>query len=115
MSGYELYREGCAVRDKLEAMRLADLLALNPTLQDMRHILEVMAIGHGKGADEWHVQQVQKLLGTSKKETCRCKKDEGLRSTHCSFHGTCNCCHGCTCPQHDEPERFVPVEQGFCW
>ncbi len=40
-------------------------------------------------------------------ETCRCKKDEGLRSTHCPIHGSCTCCHGATCPTHDEPEKFV--------
>jgi hypothetical protein len=40
---------------------------------------------------------------------CRCKVGEGLRSTHCPIHGTCNCCHGATCPNHDEPEEFVPM------
>ncbi len=38
---------------------------------------------------------------------CRCRINEGLRSTHCPIHGTCNCCHGCLCPTHDEPEEFV--------
>lgn len=40
---------------------------------------------------------------------CRCKISEGLRSTHCPIHGSCTCCHGATCPNHDEPERFVPI------
>ena len=40
---------------------------------------------------------------------CRCRLAEGLRSTHCPLHGTCNCCHGATCPTHDEPEHFVPM------
>ena len=40
---------------------------------------------------------------------CRCRVSEGLRSTHCPLHGTCNCCHGAECPTHDQPETFVPM------
>lgn len=46
---------------------------------------------------------------------CLCRPSLNLRSTHCPFHGICNCCHGCTCPQHDEPEKFVSVEKDFKW
>jgi hypothetical protein len=55
------------------------------------------------------------LVDNPKKEGCLCKQEEGLRSTHCPLHGTCNCCHGCTCPTHDEPEQFVPVPLNFDW
>ncbi len=48
-------------------------------------------------------------------ETCCCKPTEGLRSTHCPFHGPCNCSHGATCPNHHEPERFEKVREGFVW
>ena len=51
----------------------------------------------------------------AKKEKCRCKRREGLRSTHCPHHGTCNCCHGARCPSHDEPEQFVQVSEGYLW
>jgi hypothetical protein len=58
----DLYKEGNALQDKLEVMRLADLLALNPTLQQMRQVWGVMMIGHGKDAREVDVEEVRNLL-----------------------------------------------------
>ncbi len=56
------YCESLALREKLEVMRLTDLLALNPTLQDMRHVLAIMIGSHSGEAREWDVAEVRNLL-----------------------------------------------------
>ena len=68
MSSDQLYREGLALQEKLEEMRLTDLLALNPTLDEMRHVNAILAIGYGQLAEQYHVDEVKKLLAKCKTE-----------------------------------------------
>jgi hypothetical protein len=44
-------------------------------------------------------------LEVLKPKDCVCPS--GWQSTHCPIHGTCNCCHGAECPNHDLPEELV--------
>lgn len=64
----ELYELGSKLRDQLEKMTLSDLLKLNPTLEDIRHIQHVLAIGYGEGADSWHVECVEKMMESRTRE-----------------------------------------------
>ncbi len=64
---------------------------------------------------EVFAQPVDSVLCWSSQETCSCWKLDNLMNTHCPIHGTCNCCHGCSCPIHDEREHLVRVEPDFKW
>ncbi len=46
----------------------------------------------------------------AEKENPECKCKSNARGTHCDLHGSCLCCHGVTCPMHDEPECYLAVK-----
>jgi len=61
----DLYERGTKVRKELEKLTLQELIQINPTLEEMRHVHYVMGIGHGHGVQEhgeWHIGEVEKLL-----------------------------------------------------
>lgn len=70
-----LYERGRKLKDRLEKIRVGDL---NPTFEEMRHINEVLSIGYGKGANEYHIKEVEKILSVySAMKECK--------------EGNCNC------------------------
>lgn len=70
------YDEAQAIRDKIEDMKLTELLAINPTMRDMYHISQVLLMGYGKGHAELDhdFYVVEKLLKAKRRKIRNPKK-----------------------------------------
>jgi hypothetical protein len=58
------YEQAEKIQDKVENMKLSELLSLNPTMRDMYHVNQVLLMGYGKGPQdlEHDFTAVEKLL-----------------------------------------------------